>query len=90
MSDFEKWPYQLQANKVNLENEIALETALAAERKAFNEEKESVERLIYPNSYPAGSSKYYISPDTKVANEEVKKEEEPPVVKRVKVNDKNE
>jgi hypothetical protein len=42
MSDYQKEPYQLQAKKVNLDNEIAL----AAKRRAFTDEKESMRRLI--------------------------------------------
>jgi hypothetical protein len=86
MSDYQKEPYQLQAKKVNLDNEIAL----AAKRRAFTEEKESMRRLIYMAQDAAVSSKSYVSDIARIVNEEVKNQHEPPVVKKAKVDDKYE
>jgi len=74
----------LQAKKVNLDNEIAL----AAKRRAFTDEKESMRRMIYLAQEAAVSSKSIVSEVVKIVNEEAKNDQEPPIVKRAKVDDK--
>jgi hypothetical protein len=42
MTDYQKQPYQLQAKKVNLDNEIVM----LNKRRAFTEEREAIKQLI--------------------------------------------
>lgn len=66
-TDYQKQPYQLQAKKVNLDNEIVM----VGKRRAFAEERDGIKALIAQAKSSSGASGF------KTGKEEQKNELEP-------------